>query len=154
MRKITLIIIFVSIGIIALTSLYFYHEFNNVPKIDSNKIRTEKEPIIKRFVQLNDVKNSYWKGGIYGKSNFGPSSYWMKGFIELNKEDSTRFIDQYNWKDVPSSWSPSFIVEQINLSNSKWVSSKEFDRFFIPAGFVGSIYFEKKIGIIYFEIEK
>lgn len=134
--------------------LYFYFSIDNIPKVDSNVTRTEKQPILDRFQKLNNVSRSYWKAGVIGQTNFGPTPYWMKGILELVKDDALRFSNDFEWEDVPHSWKPSFEVEQINLNDSEWSQSKDFNRYFLPAGYVGTFYLERHKGMIYFEIEK
>lgn len=116
--------------------------------------RVDKEPIIKRFEGLGNFSKCYWKADIIGKSNFGPTSYWMKGFVVLNNGDFKKFKEQYKWCDVEGGWGPSLDTKVLEVQDFKWVYNEEFNNFINSSGYIGEFYLDLVNGIVFFDIQK
>ncbi|MEW4370072.1 hypothetical protein [Paenibacillus kandeliae] len=86
-----------------------------------------------------------------GNTNFGPSSYSLKGYVYLDKDVAKRFVEIYNWNKVDIS--PSIQLDN-NETNRTWVFSKEFNEYIKSSDYVGDFYFDINNRLIYFEVER
>ncbi|MGH3916758.1 MAG: hypothetical protein ACRDTC_25595 [Pseudonocardiaceae bacterium] len=56
-------------------------------KSGTGELRTDEEPLIKRFPVLEDPLEVQWMSGTYGDSrNPGPSTYWIDAVITLDDD--------------------------------------------------------------------
>lgn len=39
------------------------------------------QPVLDGFPRLEKVSKAYWNADVIGDKRFGPSSYWMKGYM-------------------------------------------------------------------------
>lgn len=128
---------------------------------DVNKsiiVKTDKEAIISRFPNIGEIKNCYWKADLISKNGNdrvpGPSLYWMKGFVELDKDKISDFIEKYNMKELSLAPNLEFLPENFDLSTSRWFYSDMFNKYIIPPNFYGNFYVDNVNQVVYFEVTK
>ncbi len=74
------------------------HKSSNDRDISSVPYRTDKQPIMNRFPKFGEFDKCYWKAHTIGRTDFGPTSYWMKGFAVLSQNDFERIKKEYTWE--------------------------------------------------------
>lgn len=122
----------------------------NLAKIE---YRTDVEPLIKRFGEILNIESCFWKAETIGKTNFGPSSYWMKGYILISQENADSLKSQYDLSDVDISFENGMTPDITQKDGFKWSYNKELSRKIAGAGFIGEFYFDVENNIFYFDLE-
>jgi hypothetical protein len=115
--------------------------------------RKDCESIAKRFPSLENVAECYWKADIIGNSSFGPTSYWMKGFIVLHKEETDRINTQYEWISTSLEFGSGINPGITGFSDFDWKHSKRFSEDTTGTSYVGEFYYDTNNNILYFDIE-
>ena len=109
-----------------------------------------------RFPGLGNFIECYWEAEKIGVDTLfsppAPSSYWMKGYVILEKEVFNDFKKKYKWDLMDREWRPSFHVDAISIESPNWGFSNEFNNYIKTASFMGEFYLEFNNGIIYFEV--
>ena len=115
--------------------------------------KIDKQPIIDRFPSLPEFKDCYWKADNIGKTDFGPSNYWMRGFVVLEPSSFDQLKWNHTWvqKDIifPNGIDPTIT----KAKDFNWCNSSDFTSDFLGGSFVGDIYFDTTNGILYFDVE-
>lgn len=83
------------------------------------------QPLIKRFPKFGQFDKCYWKAHTIGRTDFGPTSYWMKGFAVLSQDSFERLKKEYKWEEIDKSWQPDLGTDILNLSNFNWYRISE-----------------------------
>ncbi|AIQ14552.1 hypothetical protein [Paenibacillus durus] len=147
-RIFSIILVLLSIIIIILVV-----KVNVLNSESNNQYKTEIQPVVDRFPRLEIVEKVYWKAEVIGDHGFGPSSYWMKGYVHLNNEVMERFRSSYTWKDV-SNFKPYFNLDFDQEHEPSWTFSEEFNNYIKSSSFIGKFYLDVNNGLFYFEVEK
>jgi hypothetical protein len=130
---------------------------NDVNEYDA-EFKTEKNPISDRFPKLGEFEKCYWKADIIGKKSSkltpGPTPYWMKGYIFLDRQEFEAFKNNYKWTSVDDNWKPELDAEILGVKPANWSYSEEFNSFIKPPSFFGEFYLDIEKGIIYFDVVK
>jgi hypothetical protein len=148
------IIVIIIIAVILLV-VFIMRYINILNKLDVSNIeyRTDAQPIIDRFPALPAFQACYWKANTIGRTDFGPTNYWMKGFIVLKKTTYLQLLNDYKWKPVsfkfPKGINPAVTIYQ----DFCWCSNDEFTASMMAASFIGSFYLDTINGILYFDVE-
>jgi hypothetical protein len=119
------------------------------------EIKTDKESITSRFPNIGEIQNCYWQGYLIGNNNDrvpGPSSYCMNGFVKVNDEVLTSYVETYNMKETLISKEPDFTPPDFNKNLSKWFFSDEFNKYMKPLKFSGEFYIDLQNKYIYFSV--
>ncbi|MCL6592120.1 MAG: hypothetical protein K6U80_19505 [Firmicutes bacterium] len=158
MMKRTIVLLMIAFVVITafLITYYFMNKSGNIKQNTTNGYQTDIEPIRNRFPKLCGIKQVFWKAGLISKTNNvpGPSSYWMKGFIVLNKEEYVKLAREYKWTMVESSWKPDLNSTILGKNIYRWSFSNDFNEYIKPSSFFGKFYLDLENGIIFFNVEK
>lgn len=66
-------------------------------KLGSGELRTDAEPLTKRFSVLNDPLAVQWMSGTYGDPRIpGPSTYWSDAVITLDDSQIGHLMTSYS----------------------------------------------------------
>lgn len=90
-------LIFLGIILFAFFSVLFFILFQS-NKNDIN-YRTDIEPINSRIPMLKNIKKVYWSSKVIDNS-FGPTSYWIRGYVFLDQTSILDIKDIYSWETV------------------------------------------------------
>lgn len=148
MKK-NIIIFFCVITVIVATSILVL-SFNS--KDESIEYKTDIEPIVNRFPNIGEIKNSYWKADTYGR-DFGPTSYWMKGYIYPVESEVEKFKKSFTWQLTPD-WNPEFESILSISDTQQWAYSEEFNSYIKSSNFIGEFHMDLRNGVIYFDVQK
>ncbi len=116
--------------------------------------RVDREPLLTRFPRLGPFEKCYWQADIVGKPGIGPTPYWMKGFVVLDRVEFAAFRTRYQWTDVESGWEPSLDTAILGVQSFRWSYSQAFDSYMHSASWVGRFYLDLENGIVFFDVEK
>ncbi|WP_138754280.1 hypothetical protein [Paenibacillus sinopodophylli] len=125
----------------------------NIDSGSESQNKTEIQPVIDRFPRLEKIEKVYWQAEVIGDQNFDPSSYWMKGYIYLDKVIMESIENSYNWQDL-NNLKPSFHLDIEQEQESQWLFSEDFNSYIKPSNFVGNFYLDVNNERFYFEVEE
>ena len=122
-----------------------------------NPIRTDVQPIEKRLPKLGKLESIWWTSSKVTKDSF-PSppekpAYRIQGFLQLTMEKANEFSEQFQWQKAPANWKPSLTVPNLDIGSGEWSQSDAFNKDCKPQQIPGDLYFERKKGIVYFDLE-
>lgn len=112
--------------------------------------RTDIEPIKSRFPLLTDIHKVYWSSEVISNS-FGPTSYWMKGYVFLDQTSMTDLKERYSWETANIKPKMKY---HFSGETQKWSYSEEFNNFIKTSNYIGKFYMDLNGDSIYFEIEQ
>lgn len=115
--------------------------------------RTDKGPIEDRFANLPSFSACYWKADTIGRTSFGPTNYWMRGFIILDEATLSSLEKDYDWTAVNIDFPKGIDPGITGKTDFTWYESKEFEATMFNGSFVGAMYLETTNAIIYFDVE-
>lgn len=121
--------------------------------LDTLEYRTDVEPIMSRFEIIQNIKNAYWKADFIGSSNFGPSSYFLKGFVVLANDATEQIRTGFDFKEVDIFFEPGLDPSVTGFSEFDWYKSNEFTAQILTNKFIGKVYFDMTNGMIYLDVE-
>lgn len=128
---------------------------SNVIK-SSTGLKTDKKPISNRFPKLGQFEKCFWIADTVfdsGRNNVpGPTSYWMKGYVFLSKQDFETFKSNYKWESVDITCTPEIDKDILEVTKASWVFSEEFNNFIKPPSFFGKFCLDIENGIVYFDV--
>lgn len=112
--------------------------------------RTDIEPIISRFPMLKDIQKVYWSSKVIDNS-FGPTSYWMRGYVFLDQISTLNIKNIYSWETV--NINPKMEYDFMGETQN-WSYSEEFNNFIKTSNYIGKFYLDLNGDLLYFEIEQ
>lgn len=121
--------------------------------LEKIEYKTDVQPLINRFGKTIDIESCFWKSDTIGKTNFGPSSYWMKGFIKISQENLMELKTKHPMMKAEVHFEKGISPYITGFSNFDWKYNKELSREIAGAGFVGDFYLDINNGIFYFDLE-
>lgn len=151
-KIICIIFILVIVVVIGSVTLKIYTNTNKTYDLTKIEYRTDIEPITNRFGDLLSIETCFWKAGTIGKTNFGPSSYWIKGFAFISQENATYLKSKYNFSSIDICWEKGMIPNITGKNKFKWSYNKELSRKIAGVGFGGECYFDIENNIFYFDL--
>lgn len=115
--------------------------------------RNDEQPIQDRFPTIPEFQTCYWKASTTGRTDFGPTNYWMKGFVILEKLAFIKMLDEYSWESADIKFPKGMNPKITNFNEFNWCYNKDFESQVKTASFVGNFYFDTNNGILYFTVE-
>ena len=174
MKRKVLIKVVSSVIVILLITIAIFTNLSKIVSTKTNTIvlhefqtnRTDKKPLINRFSMLKDFKSCLWQSALISdeRTNFGPSSYWIRGYIVLNDETLEEYKSRYEWTSAKATFSnynftldngkgiPCIDFSKLSIKESEWFYSSGFEEDFTK-GFIGVCYLDKNNGIVFFELQ-
>ncbi|MGE5329026.1 MAG: hypothetical protein ACM3KR_05945 [Deltaproteobacteria bacterium] len=120
---------------------------------DKVPLKTETSPITKRFPTIKNFKTCYWKANTIGKTNFGPTCYWMKGFIVLSEDSFKETREKYDWKPTNVILPEGIDPKVTGFTTFNWCYNKQFSDITKTEAFIGEFYLDIINGVLYFDVE-
>ncbi len=162
-----ILVIFVIVILISL--LYNVNKPYNKEIIEESEYKYDVEPVNARFINIDEIIGAYWKSGTINKCrifNLGPTFIWWRGYILISDKEGKMILEKYDWievADFDNTGNPIYGIkgehgENVSfditgLNSSKWLYSTKFNIDNLPERFIGTIYFDEKNNIIYFDLE-
>lgn len=107
-------------------------------KIGDGELRTDLEPLTKRFPALGAPVGAEWMGGTLGDAP-GPSTYWIDAVIEVDPAIADGLRAEYAPEAVSA---PPDVVDAIQerIPEGIWLSSDELDAAVSGGGYSTDVY--------------
>jgi len=115
--------------------------------------RTDKIFLADVYKRFENTEKAYWKSEIIGKGDFGPTSYFVKGFVVLTEEEIKDIRNTYEFKETVIEFQSGIDPTVTGLSEFAWGSNEEFEKEIQSAKYIGELYFDMNHGLIYFDVE-
>lgn len=139
--------------ILSVVVIVWHNNLTNESDVSKMEYRTDEQPIIDRFPSLPTFQDCYWKANATGRTDIGPTNYWMKGFIILNKTSYEQILNEYTWESVSLEFSKGIDPTITNYEDFNWCYNKDFESRVKTTSFVGNFYLDTKNGILFFSVE-
>lgn len=136
--------------VVAISSQFFPKKIKDVAGVE---YRTDREPIENRFPDLPSFTECYWKADTIGSISFGPTNYWMQGFVSLDERGFQEVLSTYEWKPASVAFPKGLDPSITGRNDFCWYSNGDFQTKILKQNFVGSIFLDTTNGIIYFDVE-
>lgn len=133
--------------LVIITALLFTFYFPNNNEIS---YRTDIKPISNRFPKLKDIQKVYWSTNVID-DDFGPTSYWMRGYVFLDHASISDLKTTYTWETV--NLKPK-VEYDFNGKTQNWSYSEEFNNSIKNSNYVGQFYLDSNSDSLYFDIEQ
>lgn len=120
-------------------------------------VRTDREPIAKRFPQLGDFVEVHWQGSAAGVDTGGvpgPTDVHIQAFVVLRPATLLAMVASYQWKPAPSGWD-STVSPQLRAflpSGGSWQGSDEFARDVRTNRYGGTVYLDTVSGTVFLDV--
>ncbi|WP_020013659.1 hypothetical protein [Promicromonospora sukumoe] len=107
-------------------------------KIGDGELRTDLEPLTKRFPALGTPVGAEWMGGTLGDAP-GPSTYWIDAVVEVDPAVADELRATYLPEEVST---PPDVVSAIEerIPDGTWLSSDELDAAVSGGGYSTDVY--------------
>lgn len=143
------LVIIVAVGIL-IAYTFTEHKENDM------EIKTNKQAILSSFPNLGDFKKCYWKEDVMGQNVNdrvpGPSTYWLKCFVEVDIDKINIYINKYKMKEIDNGVELDFLPKNFDAKASQWFFSSEFNDFIKKPYFFGEVYIDRGNCVIYFDV--
>jgi len=144
------VIVLFLVGLVVTQTMFMFKNNKDATKVE---YRMERKPIEDRFPELPNFTECYWKANTIGYANFGPTSYWMRGFLCLDEKALQKILADYDWNADTVIFPKGIDPAITGKSGFSWYSNKNFQLVILRQRFVGSIYLDTANGVLYFDVE-
>ena len=143
-------ILFISILFVL---IFIYTGCSVTTPYDEMEYRVDVEPIIYRFSFPTEIEHVYWKGTIIGKSEFGPTTYSITGFIIPSDVDKLYIINNLNIGPNTDLVTPEGINSDVTgYSDFEWHECSDLSKIMLKTKFIGTVLYDIHNGLIYFDV--
>ncbi|MFD9691081.1 hypothetical protein ACFWXO_35565 [Kitasatospora sp. NPDC059088] len=119
------------------------------------QIRTDVDPLKRRFPQLGELSGAKWVGQTLGKDSGsgvpGPTDVSLDGVVHIEPATLASITGGGTWKeqgiDCPV---PGALAGELGDTKSAWLHSESFDRTVTQNQYSGSFYIDKQNSRVYF----
>lgn len=151
-KKRSLILVFIMLALIALICLTFVRREKVV--LNESNPRTDIEVLAKWFPNLEGMEHAIWEVDDLSSNSSrvpGPSAFWARGFIYLQKETAEKYKSDYEWEERDIKLECD-TIDITTFNNTTWYYSKAFEDEMKPASYLGNFYFNGEV--IWFDVTK
>ncbi|MFF0291462.1 hypothetical protein [Streptomyces sp. NPDC005262] len=122
---------------------------------DGNGVRTDSEPLERRFVALGPLSGAHWLGVVLGTPDSrvpGPTDVRVVGFARLRAGAVASIVGatRRGFRSAKPDQLPSTLV-QFMPKKARWVRSESFDRQVTGETYSGMFYFDPGADWVYFD---
>jgi hypothetical protein len=120
-------------------------------------VRTDREPIAKRFPQLGDFVEVHWQGSAAGADTGGvpgPTDVHIQALAVLRPAVRTSAASRYEWKPAPAGWDASLSAElrPFAPAGGTWQVSEQFAKDVRTARYSGPVYLDATSGTVFLDV--
>lgn len=115
--------------------------------------RYDVEPITNRFPILVTPVNVFWKADVIGSADFGPTSYFLTGFVVLSAAEKENFLNKYKFEQTDLSFKSGIEPDITGFKSFSWGKSPELYKDIVGNGFVGDVFFDSVNGVLFIDVE-
>ncbi|MFJ2368048.1 hypothetical protein [Microbacterium sp. NPDC087665] len=101
------------------------------------ELRTDLEPIAKRYPQLSTVESIEWMGGTTGETDLGPSTYWIDVVAVLPADEFDALLASTDVETIDAPPLVDGMSEKVPAG--PFVGSDELDAQFSAGGYTATV---------------
>jgi hypothetical protein len=121
-------------------------------------LRTDREPIARRFPRLGDFAEVHWQGAVAGPTGGsrvpGPSDVLIQAVVLLRPADLAAAASGYDWTPAPVDWDAK-VSERLRPflpASADWRHSRQYEADVRTDGFSGTVYLDLAGGTVYLHV--
>lgn len=120
-------------------------------------VRTDREPIAKRFPQLGDFTEVHWQGVAAGTDTGGvpgPTDVYIQALVVLHRDDLASAVSHYEWSPAPGGWDTtlSAALRPYAPAGGTWKVSDQFAEDVRTTRYGGPVYLDTTSGTVYLDV--
>ena len=116
--------------------------------IENAQLRTDREPIQKRFPQLGAFSEVHWLGGRLGDDRApGPSTYFIEAAVTLTPTDAAALRERYSFQTSSEPQPPEPLSGY--LTGDGWTASPELNSALASSEWAARVYLRPDAPIAY-----
>jgi hypothetical protein len=120
-------------------------------------VRTDREPIAKRFPQLGDFIEVHWQGSAAGADPGGvpgPTDVHIQALAVLRPNVLASAASRYDWKPAPAGWDAPLSPELRRFAPAAgaWHVSEQFAQDVRTTRYSGAVYLDTTGGTVYLDV--
>ncbi|MFG2911836.1 hypothetical protein ACGF0D_02925 [Kitasatospora sp. NPDC048298] len=117
-------------------------------------MRTDLEPLKRRFPQLGSLSAATWVSRVLTLNTRpevpGPTDVSLEGVAQVEPATLVAITSSGRWEEIPIACGvPEEITAEVG-DPTRWLHSKAFDESITRTQYSGSFYFDKQAGRVYF----
>jgi hypothetical protein len=119
------------------------HDENStsVEKQQATAVRSDLDPLVTRFDQLQGITSAHWASGRFGDNRVpGPSLYWIDAIISLPDDLDSTLREEYSCIIDSSPVVDPLLSDYIS---GEYCTSVELDRYFSHGKFRSQVYLSR-----------
>ncbi|MFJ4595368.1 MULTISPECIES: hypothetical protein [unclassified Kitasatospora] len=118
------------------------------------QVRTDVEPLKRRFPQLGELSATKWVGRVLTKNSVpeipGPTDVSLDGVAQVDPATLTAITGSGTWREGSIGCGvPQEIAPKVG-DTTVWLHSEAFDKSVTQTQYTGSFYFDKQTNRVYF----
>ncbi|QKW14617.1 hypothetical protein HUT12_18780 [Verrucosispora sp. NA02020] len=120
-------------------------------------VRTDREPITKRFPHLGDVAEVHWQAGAAGTGDSrvpGPTDIRIEALVVLQPGDRVSAVEQYEWQPAPAGWDGTLgaALRPFLPDSGNWQVNEQYAADVRTTKYHGVVYLDTTSGTVYLRV--
>ena len=120
-------------------------------------VRTDREPLLKRFPALANFAQAHWRGDAAGSHPGGlpgPTDVRIQAVVVLRPETLTVTKQLYSWQPAPPGWDAILKPElrPFTPANGDWQHNQHYEDNVCTARYAGTVYLETITGTVFLDV--
>jgi hypothetical protein len=133
------------------------HPREGTPTMSAPAVRTDPEPLTKRFPRLGDLREVHWQGSAAGADTGGvpgPTDVHIQALAVLRPETLASLTSRYDWMPAPSGWDTAVSAELRRFAPAKgaWKVSERFAADVRTTRYSGPVHLETTSGTVFLDL--
>jgi len=126
--------------------------------VSATPVRTDREPIARRFPGLGDFAQVHWQGALAGSTGGrgvpGPSDVVIRAVVLLRRADLTAATSGYDWTPAPAGWDTrvSDGLRPFLPAAGDWRHSPQYEADVRTNGYSGTVYLDLTGGTVFLDV--
>ncbi|WP_146087657.1 hypothetical protein [Thermomonospora echinospora] len=128
------------------------------PSASAPVVRTDREPIARRFPALGDFRQVHWLGGVVGGAPSardtvpGPSTYWIHAVVVPDEAGYRRIVTRFTWNEAPRPEVDEPLAAKVDLSG-EWATGPDYWTHLAPGpGYTGTVHLNRTHRYLYLTV--
>lgn len=119
------------------------------------EVRTDIEPIEKRFHKIENIEECYWYANVFDNSFFslGPTNYNLVALIKVSKSEKDKIVEKYTFEKKEVSIDEILLDNYMDVTNENFWYNSDLEKEILDGAFIGNVFFDKTNGIFFLSVE-
>jgi hypothetical protein len=118
-------------------------------------VRTDRDPITKRFPKLGNFVEVHWQGSLVGSSDVpGPSDVLIQALVVLRPEERAVAKAGYDWVAAPTGWEARMSDElrPFAPASGDWQHNRQYELDVRTSRYSGAVYLDMVSGTVFLDV--